>query len=297
MAILFSNVIKDWDDSIEHWLKNGKSLTGPMAPFRSFVKLGNLSDDYIPEPYYGDPDRCSAVVININPGSSTDNEYVKDWRNRSNPNCPLIWDLENTFSGKYSLFQEKYSPFTAESWVPGVQWWKDNRVAFIDKVVSQYNKAKGKAVNGERSPLAMEMCPLHSKDTKGLNLGKKEFRSHYINYVFRPAEEAVQSSLLPFGLGFASFIEKIMNKCGYKKTLLHWEDGVDLLNSRRAIPQWPTSDGKPKKRTYKLISNGEKGAFLFTWDRSGSIIKHNATRMREYEDVDDQMILAIAAIF
>ena len=313
MGIHFSRIISNWDVCIDDWLKNSKSLTGLLSTFKAMVGTGLLSDDYIPEPYYGDPDNCSAVVININPGGSAPNEIEKEWSYRNNTTYRLIYDLLHKYSGKYSLFQAAYSPFTAPSWVPGVDWWAKYRIDFINRIVTDYNLAKGRGKLMEcPPPLAMELCPLHSKNTSGLNFGKKAYFNHYKNNVILPAEEAVGTSQIPFGLAFASSIERIMNKCGYTQVLLHWKDGVDLITGT-TIPNWPQkSNGVLKKRTYKLISyvkgNMEENAegnvegkverhpFLLTWDNSGSIIKIDHKMMLDYQLVDKALVNAIASI-
>ena len=53
-----TDFIKEWDSIIQEWMKNKNVL----CPF--IGKSKDLSKDHLPEPYYGDMDNCSIVMIN-----------------------------------------------------------------------------------------------------------------------------------------------------------------------------------------------------------------------------------------
>ena len=306
-SVFVQNWLNDWDDSIKNWDLNPKSLSNLLAPFASLVGSSKLSADYLPEPYYGDPDHCSAVVLNINPGSSSPNEATKLWRNRVSPSYKLIYDFANSLSSKYSVFQSIYSPFAAPNWVPGVQWWKDNRNDFIKKIVLSYNKYKGRVSNPKHTPFAMELCPLHSNNVAGINFTQKDLRMAYMSNVITPAVDIIKTSDIPFGLGFASSICNLLQKpqCGGFQVIRTWKDGLDNTPSSTPtpIPNWPLDKkGMPKKRTYQLIGSTAFNKcdntvyFLFTWDQSGSIIKITTNMMNDYAKVDDYIIQEIVKI-
>ena len=98
----FSVFFKEWDQCIDDWFQNPSNLTGRLKPFQNV----GCSLCYLPEPYYGDPECCSAVVININPGSSSPDEHVKEWPNQNNPSDFLIYDFAHKYSGNYLTFRK-----------------------------------------------------------------------------------------------------------------------------------------------------------------------------------------------
>ena len=298
--MIFNNypIAEEWDKSISEWLFCSKSLTGPLSAFSQMAKSGGLSNSHIPEPYYGDADNCSAVVVNINPGL-TDADIIKHWDYRTSPEYRLIYDLSYMCSGKYSDWQMLYSPFVSGPWVPGVQWWANNRNDFIDKVVRLYNAAKGRPYISSKNPFAIELCPLHSGDTRNVKLNSNGLRQYYKQSVFGPAEKVIQRSQIPFGIGFASLINTILQKLGYNNVLLYWKDGFDITNGQpgTSISSWPKSaKGKPLTRTYKLIQNEREITYLLIWDHSGSIIKLTSSIMQQYSTIDDALIKQIAQI-
>lgn len=306
----FSVFFKEWDQCIDDWFQNPSNLTGRL---KSFQNVG-CSLCYLPEPYYGDPECCSAVVININPGSSSPDEHVKEWPNQNNPSDFLIYDFAHKYSGNYFNFQKDYSPFVAPPTVPGVEWWRNNRNDFIRRIINLYNHFKNRSFDSGKVPFAMELCPLHSRTTASINFSKKCFRSVYLKNVFFPASFAILNSSIPFGLGFSSTLCKIMQtkEAGNFKIIYLWKNGVDLNN--RLIPNWPVDNvGYPKKRTYALLKSTDltyEGEnidnpsvknqecpvcyFLITWDQSGSIIKIGDRMMKEYASVDEQVVKYIS---
>lgn len=301
--------LNDWDVSIKNWAHNGKALNGLLSPFAGLVSSSKLSADYLPEPYYGNPDNCSAVVLNINPGSSSPNEWEKLWAHNACPKCRLIYDFVNSFSSTYSAYQNKYSPFIAQNWVPGVQWWNNNRNGFINRIVSLYNDHhKGTSKNTGNTPFAIELCPLHSNDVTGINFGQKALQCAYRSNVIEPAADVIRASDIPFGLGFASSICNILQKpaCGGFYVVKTWKDGIEVSpsSSQKTIPGWPKDKkGVLKKRTYKLLCSdafkdciGSRVYFLFTWDQSGSIIKITTKMMNDYASVDEYIVKEIASV-
>ena len=303
--------LDEWDATIKIWDLNSRALSGLLSPFSGMVNSSKLSSDFLPEPYYGAPDNCSAVVLNINPGSSSIHEATKLWYHRSCSRHKLIYDFVNRYSSKYSSFQLVYSPFVAPNWVPGVQWWKDNRIEFIENVVKLYYLHKHNVIISERAanPFALELCPLHSKDISGINFSQKGLRTTYLSNVITPAVHILKTSNLPFGLGFSSTICNIFKskECGEFHVVKTWQDGEEFAPSgpKTSIYNWPKDkNGNCKKRTYQLVRSDsfeslgfDKGVyFLFTWDRSGSIIKITSDMMDEYAEVDDMIIRDISAI-
>ncbi len=284
--------IKDWDDCIAHWYKKSKSLIGPLAEFSKM--MNSLLVEYIPEPYYGDYKNCITPVININPGSGC-NEDPKNWNYRNNPNATwifcsvppascrslcagqLLYDLEHVYSCKYSAWQKYYSPLVAHPCVPGVDWWKNNRNEYINRIVELYCAAKigttvsrlPKAVKNANNtfskdftPFALELCPLHSK--KAPNFNQKSFIPTYIDNTIAPACISLKYSKIPFGLGFGAKVYHALLDSRLFDECIRWENGYEIVGtSQNKISGWPLNYGKPINRTYSLLKGkcGEKVNF------------------------------------
>ena len=64
--------IEYWDEVIRQWAKGDGSVKSVPESERVWFEntKTNLISEYMPEPYGGNPDKCSAVVINYNPGGS-----------------------------------------------------------------------------------------------------------------------------------------------------------------------------------------------------------------------------------
>ncbi|MBQ3884282.1 MAG: hypothetical protein II731_05360, partial [Succinivibrio sp.] len=58
-----SSYINFWDQTIESLFANSSVKSLPL-------NLGiKIQEDYMPEPYMGDPNNCSFVIVNLNPGT------------------------------------------------------------------------------------------------------------------------------------------------------------------------------------------------------------------------------------
>ncbi len=317
--------IKQWDDCIENWYVTKMVLSGLMKPFGGMTAL---SGEYLPEPYYGDYMKCVAPVININPGLSSPVDYIKNWYNRSIPvTGRLIYDFEHKYGCKYSEWQKEYSPFVAPSFVPGVDWWKKNRNEYINRVADLYLAAKsGTAVkplpqeekdaantfDKDLTPFALELCPLHSKTTKGLSLNKKSLTPTYIDNVIAPACISLKYSKIPFGLGYGAKVYHALMDSGFFVECKRWENGCEVAGtSKTPIKGWPLASGKPINRTYALLKgicgkkvefNGEElkfndqcPYFLVTWCQ-GAFIKFTHQSMCDFDAVDQYIVNQIAPL-
>lgn len=199
-----SRFLTDWDIEIKYWAANGKIL--PSGGMSIFNHEAGLSKDYLPEPYYGNIENPSIVVLNINPGSSSPNEQTKHFSSKTAVNT-LTYNLIHTFGGLYSGFQKTYSPFLCTNHnVPGVDWWKDNRINFLNWVVRKCSRNS----YADTAPFALEMCPLHSMTTSDINFAKKKFFPAYCQNWIEPMIYAITKSSVPFAVAFSSKISYIL---------------------------------------------------------------------------------------
>ena len=121
MAVL--KEFKDyWDGVIASWLKK-EEFTHEQQQILGQEWL-NLSRNHMPEPYWGNPEECSIVIANYNPGGGADrNRHVYF-------NCA---DWEHTFINEVKKSKSKYSDVASSFPIidepnlnePIPAWWED----------------------------------------------------------------------------------------------------------------------------------------------------------------------------
>lgn len=138
-----TDFIKEWDSIIQNWMKNKNVL----CPF--IGKSKDLSKDHLPEPYYGDMDNCSIVMINLNPGIGQD---YQEWSNKDKPGT-TVNEVKNN---KYSVYANPFPLIFGGSSTPSSKWWK-SRNDWMNRILSYMD------IETNKKPFAIELCPLHSK--------------------------------------------------------------------------------------------------------------------------------------
>ncbi len=295
MVIKFvpSSFKDEWDKEIRNWTANPYVLKGRrMAAFQG---LPDLRYEYIPEPYYGDPDSCSAVVININPGCSTPVEFTKSIINVNMP-CTMMYDFCHVINRVYSRFQKKYNPFTCDySIVPGVDWWRDNRVGYIEWLIKEVGMLKDQPIERiDRTPFALELCPFHSKSA--LNFSWMKYQSTILRNVIEPAICGIHTSMLPFGLGFTKVLCNVLLGCGFQ-IIRQWQSGNRTVvymaltdaDSDITINGVNISGIKVPAPAGCKFGKISRYGFLITWQQ-GSMIKFTENVMKR-DRVFDESIL------
>lgn len=224
----------EWDRIIREWYANKNALACLMD------KGHTLSMNHVPEPYYGDMDNCSIVIINLNPGTGLLEQH---WNNRNNPTM-MVNEIKQT---SYSGFSRSF-PMLAGSGkgpAPSVKWWK-RRKAWIDRIL---NSAQ---VDDRNMPFAIELVPLHSKSFKVAQTDGyvKKMATNYPDLdVIEAIEYAIAHSDAKMGLAVGRPIYDVLT-----------QNGFDIICK-------PFSPDPGIKRTYAVIGRKEK--ILCTWS-SGS---------------------------
>ena len=175
MAVL--KEFKDyWDGVIASWLKEqGKVFDSDQNQILSQEWL-NLSRNHMPEPYWGNPEECSIVIANYNPGGGAD-------RNRHAYFKCADWEHTFIHEVKKSKYSDVASGFpiinepnrndleSAPEWwedYGGSKWWRKkhdwlkNSIINNEKLHDLFDKTKIKEC-GNKKPFAIEFCGWHSK--------------------------------------------------------------------------------------------------------------------------------------
>mgnify|MGYP006988905760 CR=1 FL=1 len=188
-----------WDQIISDWLANQKSI------FTLIGRWNRLSSAHLPEPYYGDADNCSIVIINLNPGIG---QPYQEWGNQNIPGVCV----NDAKVSRYSGYAKPFPLLSGSVTNPSAKWWKSRKI-WIDRIVN------GLGIDTVKNPFAIELCPMHSAAWKISNPW------NYVSYinqsfpaidVLQVMEYAILHSDAKLGLAIGKPIFDVLVKAGYK---------------------------------------------------------------------------------
>lgn len=176
-----------WNSFVQKWAEK------PEDHFNRednvFKKLAQIKFDpfALPEPYFGDPEYNSVVILNYNPGPVMD-AYQHYKRGK--------FITEAKADEDYYAFAKSFPYLKKYKDNPGGRWWKQ-RGQWINRLsIHAPQELQEKII--KFAPFAMEICPWHSN---GFKLSPKQIHllADYIwQYVLEPAEAIAKKSLLPY---------------------------------------------------------------------------------------------------
>lgn len=184
--------IQEWHSSPQNCFKNDIYNT-----IYKGVGSNELQSGFLPEPYLGKMDNCSAVIINKNPGSPMCLQKHKTGRFITEDNAHL----------DYFEFAQSF-PYLTKYKKDGGNWWQE-RINWIQRLGAQ----------GELKPFALEVCPWHSKlfNKSGLNLNDESYLKYLNEMVIEPAEYANKFSQLKIILSVGGFFNDLYEKLEFIK--------------------------------------------------------------------------------
>lgn len=227
------------DDFLDLYRQSGAISTKEYSVFNGAVPPGTLQfNAAFPEPYYGNPYDSLAVIININPGGAVDSE----------PQPP-----------KYSAYAQGFPYLNGGGCPEGQKWWV-SRHKWMQRLEKMYN---GTTAVSPKMPFALEICPWHSINWKGMKL-TAGVQTYIRGRVLVPAVEAIKHSQLGFGLCVSKEVYNFLLRCGAKVEI---DENVWTPTS---ISNWPkNTKGNTTKRYYSLLSY-DGAYFLCTWAPGGN---------------------------
>ena len=172
-----------WDDVVRQWLDNGADISkfgGVAAEQRDVIEAINktvgtdpdcqLQTKHIPEAYWGDPRKCSIVIVNYNPaaGPTPNRHSTINCKNCTSFSAMTLIKFVDKY--KYSdlaCTPVMFEPVVGKEWFSdpatgyvGYDWWQKKREWIEHLVESICGNVKEKE---KRSPFSMELCAWHSK--------------------------------------------------------------------------------------------------------------------------------------
>jgi len=276
-----------WDIVIRQWLA-GEVDEYQQAFFGNKGEFG-LSFDDLPEPYWGDPQDSSFVIVNYNPGGgfNRDRHTYRDCAG-----CPKSIVTYVQQKGYSTLARE--SPLLMSeaelkekdmSWVmeyDGWDWWQKKQ-HWIEQIESAAAEAKGqKATVRKKPPFVFELCAWHSKNfnDKCMNvLLNDAFLKKQFSETLR---ETVRQSDLKLAVCVGAKFNGLLGKIGFttvdsvgqpqtngkeRRFQMYWCDDISAEAGRIVVTWIPSS-----RNRYQQFSEKELIALK-------SILKHNQEKL------------------
>lgn len=200
---------------------------------------GLLIDKYIdlmPEPFWGDPENCMAVMINLNPGYGEDDKWYIGRK--------AIHE-RGVLSGRYLAFAKKNPYFTNTAFHPAATVWWGKRLSWLHKVLNRQGDY--------RLPFMTELCPWHSSKWAEakikIDVANDNPDYNYIQEVFKAAAYASSHSGTPIiSIGKANEVYELLMG-SLQQTWRPEDNNLEVLSDyieNKQIPlAWP--QGKKKK--------------------------------------------------
>ena len=253
--------IEYWDEVISQWAKGDGSVKSVPESERVWFDRTNtnLISEYMPEPYGGNLDKCSAVVINYNPGGSdtvSKDAYchisqvavdgsMPDIMGKSYSEIALEFPWLNPTDQRPDFMNDKRLQPTIK--------WLQNRKEWVDSLLGNASDS-----NQTLMPFFIDICGWHSKNWKGVRF--KSNRSYdatplvdYLkNHILPVLMYAIPKSQLGIGLCVGKqFADVILPVLGFKPMM----EPVQPITEKHRYFQAFEQDGVKILCTWSWASN------------------------------------------
>ena len=205
-------IINYYNDFVKAWYENPVEFIEDKAKnifaesYRGGIKLSSedkeqrhqLIADALPEPYLGDPYKCSAVFINLNPGGVMEKQQLHS-------NGEFI--TEGKAALNYYEFAKNF-PYQGDKYScnGGVIWW-NQRKKWINRLLSTVKESDNFVSKLE--PFAVELCPWHSLGFAGFRQNDR-LKTYMKEYIFDFVAQAIKNSELGFGISVGKAIKNLL---------------------------------------------------------------------------------------
>lgn len=243
---------KEWDDVISGWLKCSDPFDAQKNPLQN-LNDGTLSLQHLPEPYYGDMDNPSIVIINLNPGTG----LCEQCHLRKDVPGILVNDVKvNDVKGDSYSKMAKVFPIDGKSknvHMPqeSSNWWV-SRLLWINHILTVREKMGIPIDRNNKKPFAIELVPLHSKSFK-VSKAPDYVKNKY-PAVLGAIEHAITESDAKMGLAIGKPIYDTLTQFGYTDITLKPEQPdlnikryysvLEKKNSLRILCTWSSGSNK-----------------------------------------------------
>lgn len=260
--------LRYWDDVIRQWAGTGLVPDSERCWFDAGLPL---HASLMPEPYWGDPDNCSVVLLNYNPGgpdgapSPDDNCHIDNVRNGETTR--MSGAMASCYSALATSFPwldtGKRNDFTTFPTHDATRRWMRRRADWVARIAGN-----------DRRPFLLDLCGWHSK-----NWRLREYTPGIMEYVKTHVMPVLRSSILGSDLGVGLCVGKQFSDVVLPQM------GFADFTSELGFPVGKLSEGwQPDSETsrwYRVYRSGDGVYVVNTWS-VGSNGSPDA-RFREYE--------------
>lgn len=250
-----SRYIDYWDQTIAGILSN------PTASSLPSMFGVNVQTDFIPEPYMGDPNNCSFVIVNLNPGSGQCHSCIKQKDvSEMLVNKVKTEGYSTAIRDFPYLMEGKAVGLTNWDNNPGRKWWK-SKERWIKHILNVFIPSYDyrKPIPEGYFPFAMELFSWHTERWPSFLNKKMEKNGVYgqiINdNVIEPLYEAIKKSKFHVAFCVGKPIGTIISS---------------FSTFTRVNPSPITPSIKNGKRSYDVYHDGNGCYIINTWAQGGN---------------------------
>lgn len=273
-----------------------------------------LRTHHVPGPYMGNPKKASIVILNYNPGGSSDNDYTKCHQClRCNRNYYSVINYIDRhgysgFAEDFPYLNDNVSEELKRSLDGGKKWWLKKK-KWIDNLTSAYcseeskdkKETKRKSKNNKRLtklPFAMEVCGWHSKGWPSNvlnNLNSNQGLGNHLNKtVVQPMIDVIIKNKtfgvciggaigdMLLNMGFVNITDRLANHLNIPSSAAVNVINVSFVNN---VYTFIPNPNVKKGRNYRLLKygNGEDGSvyIINTWVNGSN--KHPSKALFNFE--------------
>lgn len=264
--IIMKDYIVYWDKVIREWGKSGEVPESEKCWFSG--EKSNLHSLLMPEPYWGNPDDCTAVILNYNPAGPGESPLDKDYLEKLKDDTDLITHAKNKDKSKLAgVATECYSDIALKyPWVEGYKKYE----YLLKESYDWYSKRDKWSRNllnykSDKSPFMMELCGWHSAGWTIYDLTDKK---EYINKLVLPYfKKAIQNSQLGVGLTIGKQLgDKVLAELGFNDITKN----LGLEGKVTADGWQPIAEANRWYRVYCLDDSGESIFVINTWAKGSN---------------------------
>jgi hypothetical protein len=249
MCTICQNFINYWDNEIRTWHSLGGKITPNESFWNNVVPKSNLLDILMPEPYWGNPENCSVVMLNYNPGGS---KLVSpnDPCHFNQCNNPLtmagaMWQQYSDIALTFPWLDSYYTGICANTQHLGTAIWMRRHAAWAYRVCNITTP-----LETQPRPFFFDLCGWHTHNWKG-DISK--LPANVISQLGNIISAAISHSSKNLGLCVGFDFTSILPQLGYQDVTLQ----CTRKNTWQPIPG--------NNRNYKAYRHPNGTRIICTW--------------------------------
>lgn len=266
--------INYWNNNIQAWASHGGMITPDESYWAPYAPKIGIITDLIPEPYYGNPNKCSIVILNYNPGDpSALGRVTQHISNASNPNtvCGRMAPLYSKVALSFPVLgsDNPSNPHHVTSGplpYDGRPWWL-NKENWLNQVIGYTGITSG------LNPFALELCGWHSRNWRGVHYSQT-LLTEIKNRLEAVLTQSICASDTQLGVCIGvAFGDYVLPALGFDQLPMPTSLNGFINSSKTKNRKKPYyySLNKDKSRGYRLFKHRETGALMInTWAPGGN---------------------------